>query len=124
MVLPKDVATDPAELRTAVQRVMSSDCGVVRDADGLRLATQTLVDLARIVDDLPGRTVASYEVMNVLRVSRAIVACATLRLESRGSHTRRDYPQTSDALLGRFVVRSRAVPVFVALPALAVGGHS
>ena len=124
IVLPKQRVSNPAELRAAVQRVMSTDCGVVRDATGLSLATETLTDLARLADDLPARTVATYEVVNVLRVSRAIVTAAIARLESRGAHSRRDYPERSEAFLGRFVLRGGAVPMFVALPNVAVGGHS
>jgi len=124
IVLPKQRVTDPAGLRAAVQKLMSTDCGVVRDADGLSLAAETLGDLTRLADDLPARDVATYEVVNLLRVSRAIVTAAIARLESRGAHTRRDYPDRSDAFLGRFVLRGGAVPTFVALPNVAVGGHS
>ena len=93
VVLPKERATDPDDVRGALQRVMSSDCGVVRDADGLQLAGETLGDLAKLADDLPARSIASYEVIDLLRVSRAIVASAAYRTESRGSHTRREYPE-------------------------------
>ncbi len=123
VVLPKDRATDPAEVRGALQRVMSSDCGVVRDAAGLELARDTLTDLVRLADDLPARSIASYEVIDLLRVSRAIVASATMRTESRGAHTRREYPETSDALLGRFVARGGGPPVFVALPGVVARGR-
>jgi L-aspartate oxidase len=121
VVLPKQRVTDPAALRASVQRVMSTDCGVVRDADGFDLAAQTLADLAGLADDLPSRSVATYEVLNVLRVARAIVASATARVESRGAHWRRDYPHGSDVFLGRFVVRSKRPPSFVALKGVTVG---
>jgi len=123
VVLPKERVTDPDELRGALQRVMSTDCGVVRDADGLQLASETLVDLARLADDLPARTIASYEVIDLLRVSRAIVASAAERTESRGSHTRREFPDASDALLGRFVSRGSTAPVFVPLPSVVARGR-
>jgi L-aspartate oxidase len=125
VVLPKEHATDPDAVRGALQRVMSSDCGVVRDADGLDLATETLADLAHLADDLPARNIASYEVIDLLRVSRAIVASATARTESRGSHTRREFPEPSDALLGRFVSRGGfgVVPVFVPLPGVVARGR-
>ena len=71
------------------------------------MASETLADLAALADDLPAREVATYEVCNVLRVSRAIVGAAIARLESRGAHFRRDYPDPSDAFLGRFVFRGR-----------------
>jgi L-aspartate oxidase len=127
LVLPPGTSagvTDPADLRASVQRVMSADCAVVRDAQGLRLASETLGDLWGLAENLPPRTIGTYEVCNVLRVSRAIVTSATARLESRGAHTRRDYPRSSDMLRGRFVVRSGQVPAFVALGAVAVGEPS
>jgi L-aspartate oxidase len=118
VVLPKaakERVTDPADLRGAVQRLMSTECGVVRDLDGLRLATETLADLAGLAADLPARTIATYEVLNVSRVSRAIIAAAVARMESRGSHFRSDYPERADDFRGRFVMRGRLVPAFVAL---------
>jgi L-aspartate oxidase len=123
VVLPKERATDPDAVRGALQRVMSSDCGVVRDADGLELAGETLGDLVALTDDLPARSIASYEVLDLLRVSRAIVASATQRKESRGSHTRREFPNPSDAFLGRYVSRGGSVPEFVALPGVVVRGR-
>ncbi|MCU1430639.1 MAG: L-aspartate oxidase [Actinomycetia bacterium] len=120
VVLPKDRATDPAKLRASIQRVMSQDCGVVRDAASLEMAAQTLADLATLAEDLPARQAATYEALNLARVSQAIVANATARTESRGSHTRRDYPERSDELLGRFVATGDSAPRFVPLaePAL------
>jgi L-aspartate oxidase len=123
IVLPKELVTEPDAVRGALQRTMSSDCGVVRDAEGLAIASETLGDLARLADDLPARSIASYEVIDLLRVSRAIVAAATERTESRGAHTRREFPDSSDALLGRFVIRGGAAPVFVALPGVVARGR-
>ncbi len=123
VVLPKERATDPDTVRGALQRIMSSDCGVVRDADGLEVARGTLGDLARLADDLPARSIASYEVIDLLRVSRAIVASAAARTESRGAHTRREFPEASDSMLGRFVSRGTAAPVFVALPGVPARGR-
>jgi succinate dehydrogenase/fumarate reductase flavoprotein subunit len=111
---PDEPITDPAELRTFVQRVMSNSCGVMRDADGLRVASEALAGLATRCGNLPARRIASYEVCNLLRVSQAIVAAAIARLESRGAHARREYPTPSDAFLGRLVFRGR-VPAFVNL---------
>jgi succinate dehydrogenase/fumarate reductase flavoprotein subunit len=94
---------------------------VVRDEAGLVLAAETLGDLSRSADDLPARTIASYEVIDVLRVARAIVSVATARAESRGAHWRRDFAETSDVFRGRFVVRSSGSPTFVALREVEVG---
>jgi L-aspartate oxidase len=119
-VLPTADPTDPEQLRGAVQRTMTADCGVLRDADGLDVASATLSDLAGLAGDLPARTPATYEVLNILRVSRAIVTAAAAREESRGSHTRADYRETLDAYAGRFVLRGRHEPEFVPLPAYAL----
>ena len=121
IVLLKDQVTPPESLRGAVQRTMSTDCGVVRDPAGLQLAADTLADLARLADDLPAREIATYEVINLLRVSRAIVAAATARAESRGAHTRSDRPRVDDAWLGRLVMVGERAPMFVGLPAMARG---
>jgi L-aspartate oxidase len=120
IVLRKERVTAPASLRGAVQRTMSADCGVVRDAQSLERAAETLADLAALAEDLPAREMATYEVINLLRVSRMIVASALAREESRGAHTRADFPDTDDAWLGRLVVRGEMAPQFVELPTLAV----
>jgi L-aspartate oxidase len=116
VVLPQKRTTDPAKLRGSIQRVMTQDCGVLREADGLRLASETLADLASLAEDLPSRQPGTYEAMNLARVARAIVAAATAREESRGSHTRTDHPDTSDAYAGRFLVAGEAMPQYAPLP--------
>jgi len=94
---------DAAALRSAVQRVMARDAGVVRDGTGLGLAAQTLADLAALRNGLALRDRDAREAANVLDVARAIVDGATAREESRGAHTRTDWPQSRDDQLGRWV---------------------
>jgi L-aspartate oxidase len=113
--------SDASDVIAAVQRTMSSDCGVVREEDGLEHAAKTLSDLAAHGEGLPARHMRSYETRNVIRVSRAIVRAATAREESRGSHTRRDFPTPSDDFRGRFVVRGSATPSFIPLPMVSAG---
>ncbi len=100
---------------------MAADCGVARDGESLEIASETLDDLRGLAEKLPPRTIATYEVCNVLRVSRAIVTNAIARLESRGAHTRRDYSRTSDKFRGRFVLRTGYAPTFAELDDVAVG---
>jgi L-aspartate oxidase len=114
-----DGDADPEKVRSAIQRTMSADCGVVRDAEGLRNARDTLRDLARLVDDGSPWAVATCEARNLARVSGAIVDVATVREESRGAHTRSDFPDTVDAFRGRIVVSGAASSRFV--PLLAPG---
>jgi L-aspartate oxidase len=119
VVLDNHEMSEPAALRSAVQRTMSADCGVVRAAPGLQMAADTLAGLATAAEYLPVREIASYEVINLVRVSRAIVAGALAREESRGSHTRSDAPRADDRWLGRLVIQGDSAPRFVELPALA-----
>ena len=94
---------------------MSSDVGVVRDADGLALAAKSLGALLDGAGGSVSASVAAYEVANLAAVAAAIVAGATARLESRGSHARADFPATDDAQRGRYVQLGSDPPRFVAL---------
>jgi L-aspartate oxidase len=116
--------TVAAEVRGALQRAMSADCGVARDSDGLKRAAETVLDLTAEAGALPERDAPSYEVRNLLRVAGAIVASAAAREESRGAHTRTDVPFTDDRWRGRLVVDGDGPPRFVALSPVSVGEHS
>ena len=93
--------------REEFQRVLTRDAGVLRDHDRLTRATGELA--AMHADTL--------EDANLLAVGRALVAAALARCESRGTHTRLDYPERSPEFDGRFVFGHGAVPVLVSLPA-------
>jgi succinate dehydrogenase/fumarate reductase flavoprotein subunit len=87
----------------------------VRDADGLALAAKSLSALHEGAGGSVAHSVAAYEVANLTAVASAIVAGANARLESRGSHTRADFPATDEAQRGRYVQLSADAPRFVAL---------
>jgi L-aspartate oxidase len=98
---------------------MTAGAGVRRSASSLAEAAGEIDDLSiehGRGDDLPGdlnrgaglagdpdRARAVGETANLLTVARAVVASASARTESRGAHTREDYPETSPALRLRFV---------------------
>ncbi|MDQ1468132.1 MAG: L-aspartate oxidase [Actinomycetota bacterium] len=104
---------DPRQ-REAIQGTMSSDVGVVRDADGLALAAKALGALLEGAGTPVDRAVASYEVANLAVVAAAIVAGATARIESRGSHFRADFPTPDPMQRGRYVQSGGVSPAFVA----------
>ncbi|HSO95423.1 MAG TPA: L-aspartate oxidase [Acidimicrobiia bacterium] len=97
------------EQRHQLQQVMTRDAGVQRDATSLHRAATALA--AMHSDD--------REVDNLLVVSRVLVHAALAREESRGTHTRLDFPHTADALRGRFVFSNGDPPRFVRLPEFA-----
>jgi L-aspartate oxidase len=94
-------ADDVAKLRSSLQKGMTLHAGVVRDDDTLRRAA------AAIEQAMPGRdpvTPEDWEHQNLLTVGAAVVAAARARLETRGAHTRTDYPDTSPLFRRRILV--------------------
>jgi L-aspartate oxidase len=79
-----------------LQRIMTTGAGVLRDHDSLQA----------VLDVLPGNVDASdaagHELRNLVAVGWALTTAALAREESRGTHTRLDFPEPSSALLGRF----------------------
>ena len=84
-----------AGIRRKLQVAMSRDAGVLRDAAGLSRLSATLQKLAGQRSSDP-RT-ESWEATNLLTVATALVAAATRRQETRGSHWREDHPNRDDA---------------------------
>jgi len=108
---PGAVPTPRADVPVAredLQRLMTRDAGVLRDAASLERAATQLTAMARAADP---------EVGNLVTVSRTLVDAARARTESRGTHTRLDFPERSSDFLGRFVFGAAAQRRFVPLPA-------
>jgi succinate dehydrogenase / fumarate reductase, flavoprotein subunit len=117
-----DSATDPAlarlarweqkgegesvdELRKALTRIMEEHCGVFRNEEVMREGQQKLVALqerlqqARIRDHSQVFNTARIEALeleNLMDIALATVSSALARQESRGAHSRIDYPERDD----------------------------
>jgi L-aspartate oxidase len=89
-----------AARRAALQGAMTSWAGVLRDASSLGRASGAVGALAAEPD--AGVDRASAEVRNLTDVARALLEAATAREETRGSHARSDFPETSPAFRCRF----------------------
>jgi len=77
-----------------VQKQMTKRVGVLRTADGMAHAAIKLRGLeTRIATDVGPE---EWEATNLLTISSALTAAATLREETRGSHWREDFPQRDD----------------------------
>ena len=96
--------SDAAKARSILQSAMTSGAGVVRSAASLATASAAVDDVASFVGD----DVASFEVANLAAVARAVLRAALGRQESRGAHTREDFPRTQESWRCRQVVRARA----------------
>jgi L-aspartate oxidase len=84
--------------RDALQRTMTVHAGVLRSAESLAIAA------GACAGDVLGDDPAAWELRNLVTVGRALCAAALAREESRGAHTRRDFPDLRADLEVRFVV--------------------
>ena len=99
-----------AKLREALEHAMSLGAGVLRDASSLvgagTVAREVLA--GPTLPALPGTD--GMELANLAEVALAVVAAATAREETRGCHTRGDFPETSPAFARRLVIGPTAGP--------------
>ena len=92
---------DPSA-RYRIQQLMTDRAGVLRSGPGLAAAADELRKIGDKQSDKPELT--AWETTNLHVLATALVASATLRTETRGSHWREDYPSPSDSWLGHLVV--------------------
>jgi len=106
-VAPFDVngGENPYTLQRELQQAMQQLVGIVRRGEELEESLRTLAELKRRAGALsveghrqynPGWHLA-LDLPNMLIVSECIASAALERTESRGGHTREDFPQTDDS---------------------------
>jgi succinate dehydrogenase / fumarate reductase, flavoprotein subunit len=93
------------EVVVELQALMTNKCGVFRDGQRLQEAHQKIGELqarlkrARVMDKgsrFNTDLLAAIEAEHLLNFSAVIVACALNRTESRGAHSRLDFPKRDD----------------------------
>jgi len=103
----------PMDLRPGLQMAMWETLLVEKDAESLHRARQYVDEdrdrfnkRLRIAE--PADLALAFEHRNLLDVAEVIIAAASMRTESRGSHYRRDYPRRDDTgwMTNIFVSRS------------------
>jgi L-aspartate oxidase len=104
--------TDMFKLRDELQRGLTIGAGVVRSAASLARAEDVLDEVTARVADGPDGEIAPaphpIELANLLTVGRALLCSAAARQESRGAHSRSDYPDTDPQWRRRLVHRAGA----------------
>jgi succinate dehydrogenase / fumarate reductase flavoprotein subunit len=96
----------PYEVHRDLQEVMQHKVGIVRTEEDLKSALNELDAIQKRADKVavegsiqfnPGWHLAN-DLKNMVIVSKAVAKCALERRESRGGHTRLDYPDYDTAL--------------------------
>jgi L-aspartate oxidase len=96
---------DLADIRDSLRALMWRSVGITRNARGLNEAADQVdfwcrYALNHVFDDPSGWTS-----QNMLSVARLMIAAALVREESRGVHTRRDFPTTDPAWARHIAMR-------------------
>jgi succinate dehydrogenase / fumarate reductase, flavoprotein subunit len=100
---------NPYSVQQTLQNVMQDDVGIIRTEAELKAALEQIADLRAKIDKLsveghrqynPGWHLA-LDLGNMLLVSEAVARAALERTESRGGHTRDDYPMTDYDFWGK-----------------------
>jgi succinate dehydrogenase / fumarate reductase flavoprotein subunit len=95
----------PVRIRQSLQEVMMAGCSVFRHRQGLKKTLEAVRELEQrarniSIDNLGNRfntdLVDALELQNMLPLAEAIAASALNRTESRGAHSREDYPDRDD----------------------------
>jgi L-aspartate oxidase len=86
-----EAAASPADSvdkrRHRLQQAMTTGAGVIRSEDSLAAVEAVVEDVAG-----PGRGPDTWELANLVEVARAVLISASARRESRGAHSRSDFP--------------------------------
>ncbi len=95
-------AADAGALRARLQQAMTAGAGLLRSAASLEACGGDVDEVAAAAG---GDAAASVEVRNLALVARALLAAATARHETRGAHSRMEYPNSDPAYRRRLVLR-------------------
>jgi succinate dehydrogenase/fumarate reductase flavoprotein subunit len=94
-----------SQIRRELNETMESGCGVYRDQSSMDATVRVVAQLKGRFADLAledessvfnTELVAALELGNLLDVAEALAISAAHRKESRGAHTRRDFPARDD----------------------------
>ncbi|MEA3370323.1 MAG: fumarate reductase flavoprotein subunit [Campylobacterota bacterium] len=106
-LLSKESGEDAYVLRRAMESIMMDKVGIFRNGDDLQEAVDELEELcqrAKNIEVFRSKSraanpalVNAYRTQKMLKVALTVAYGALLRTESRGAHSREDYPERDDA---------------------------
>ena len=99
-----------AEFRAELQRVMTFHAGVLRNAESIAAADDSIRRIASVLPPDPVDP-ATCELANLVAVGHALLGAAAARQESRGAHARTDHPEVNEQFRCRLLLASEAAAV-------------
>ncbi len=105
VLLDRDKGENPYELRNAMQKIMMDKVGIFRNGPDLEKAVEELKELNQRAKNIVVRNkisssnpelVDAIRVGKMLKLAQCVAYGAMLRTESRGAHSREDYPERND----------------------------
>lgn len=106
-LLSKENGEDAYELRRTMEEIMMHKVGIFRNGDDLKEAVTELEELlkrSKNIEVFRSKSRASnpalenaYRVQKMIKIALTVAYGALLRTESRGAHSREDYPKRDDA---------------------------
>jgi L-aspartate oxidase len=102
---------DLDDLRDSLRSVLWRNVGIERDATGLKYTIDSIQFWSQYALDRTFDKPEGWELQNMLILGRLMAESALLRRESRGVHSRRDYPKTNDKRWKLHIVVRRGSPV-------------
>lgn len=99
-----DDGPDAAAMRVELQQTLTRQAGVVRTTESLGAAATEVARLAAVLARSGRGSTGHLELRNLLETGAALVESALSRTESRGCHTRGEFPDPTDDMLVRFVI--------------------
>jgi L-aspartate oxidase len=98
---------DLADIRNALRALMWRSVGVLRSAEGLSEAFDSIEHWCRYVLGHQFARPPGWELQNMLCVARLMISAARERVETRGCHVRTDFPDRDDARWNRHITFRR-----------------
>jgi succinate dehydrogenase / fumarate reductase flavoprotein subunit len=104
-ILLRESGDLPAEIRTEMGRIMDNEVGVYREQETLESALKAIrflkerytnIALPKCDANFNYSLIRALELENMLHLAEAITMTALMRRESRGAHSRTDYPDRDD----------------------------
>ena len=94
---------DLPKLRNLLQQAMTGGAGVVRSVASLASARAVVDEVVGVLAVAGADSVEAGELENLCCVARSLLQSASARHESRGAHTRVEYPETDPAWRCRLI---------------------